>query len=143
MTFAAAPGARLALALWIALAGTLLTALTGLIAGLFTPWLLLLAGFEIAATVGFALWYPPRFTASLHGRFDGTAIHAVKGVLWKKEVFVPLTALRTLETFSTPIERLAGCRILTLRFAGGSVLLPFLSRDEAARLAALLEAAED
>lgn len=142
MNFSAAPGTRTALSLWIALAGVLLTALTGLLAGLFTPWLLVLAGVEITAAVFLALWYPPRYAAALHGSFDGTAIQAVKGVLWKKEVFVPLTALRTLEIWSTPIEQAARCRMLTLRFAGGAVVLPFLSRETAAQLAAQLEAAE-
>lgn len=142
MRFAADAGAAKVLAAWIAGAGVLATGLAGCLAGLFTPWLLILAGAAALFTVFAALWYPPRYVASLHGQFDGDAVRAVKGVLWKREVYIPVSALRTVETGSTPLQRLFRCRTVVLRFAGGAVMLPLLPDRQAAELAGRLEQPE-
>ena len=65
MTFQAGEGARRVLRLWIALAGVLASGLTGLLAGLLTPWLLLLTALVGVLTVVLFLWYPQRSAASL------------------------------------------------------------------------------
>ena len=51
MTFQAGDGARRVLRLWIALAGVLASGFTGLLAGLLTPWLLLLTAVADILTV--------------------------------------------------------------------------------------------
>ncbi len=140
LTFSADKNSETVLALWIAAAGVLITGLAGCLAGLFTPWLLLLAALTGALTVFAALWYPPRYAAALHGSFDGTAVRAVKGVLWKRELYVPASALRTVESGSTPLQRRCHCRTMVLRFAGGAVLLPLLPEEETERLSKALEA---
>ncbi len=141
LAFAANKNGETVFALWIAAGGILATGLAGCLAGLFTPWLLFLAGLAGAATVAGALWYPPRYAASLHGTFDGVAVRAEKGVLWKREVYIPASALRTVESGSTPLQRRLHCRTVVLRFAGGTVLLPLLPEDEAEQLSQALEAA--
>ena len=142
MIFGAGSGAQKILAVWISLAGILAVGLIGLLAGLFTPWLLLAAAVVAAADVFLALWYPPRFVRSLRGSFDGVAVRAAWGVCWQREVFVPMVALRTFECWATPLLRWGGCRVLVLRFAGGATLLPLLSAAQAEELAARLEEAE-
>lgn len=140
LAFAADKRSERVLALWISAAGILLTGLAGCLAGLLTPWLLILAALTGAATVAAALWYPPRYAACLQGSFDGTAVRAVKGVLFKRELYVPASALRTVESGSTPLQRRLHCRTMVLRFAGGAVLIPLLPEDEAERLSKALEA---
>ncbi|HIW72703.1 MAG TPA: PH domain-containing protein [Firmicutes bacterium] len=140
LAFAANRDGETVLALWIAAAGILATGLAGCLAGLFTPWLLGLAALTGAATVVGALWYPPRYAASLRGRFDGVAVRAEKGVLWKREIYVPASALRTVESGSTPLQRKLHCRTVVLRFAGGAVLLPLVPEKEAEDLSRALEA---
>ena len=98
MTFQAGEGARRVLRLWIALAGVLASGLTGLLAGLLTPWLLLLTALVSVLTVFLFLWYPQRYAASLKGGFDGEAVRAQMGVLWRRQIFVPMQALRTFDS---------------------------------------------
>ncbi len=141
--FRAGDGTAAVLRAWIALAGVLGAALTGLLAGLFTPWLLLLTGAAGLATVVLFLWYPPRYRDSVCGDFDGRAVRAIKGVLWKREIFVPMNALRTFETLNTPLSAHFGCCTVLLRFAGGTAVLPLLDEGDAARLTGLLEEAEE
>lgn len=89
MEFRAGDGARRVLMALIAGLTVLAAGLVGLLAGLFTTWLLL--GLLPVSAVGlFAfLWYPPRFAASLSGSFDGTAVRASVGVLCRKEILCP------------------------------------------------------
>ncbi len=143
MTFQAGEGARRVLRLWIALAGVLASGLTGLLAGLLTPWLLLLTALVSVLTVFLFLWYPQRYAASLKGGFDGEAVRAQMGVLWRRQIFVPMQALRTFETWQTPIQRLFHCRTLILRFAGGAAILPLLPDPDALMLTRMLEECEE
>lgn len=90
-----------------------------------------------------AAWhYVPRLTSSLHGGFDSQAVRASYGILWRREIFVPIDALRTYEVWTSPLHRLFGCRTVILRFAGGSAWLPLLDQRDAYALTVRLEAAE-
>ena len=136
MDFHAGEGARKILMLAIAAA-------SGLLAGLFTPWILLALIPISAAGVFLFLWYPPRFAASMEGSFDGEAVRARMGVLWKREVFIPMNALRTFESWAPPLHRIWNCRTIVLRFAGGGAMLPLLSEREAGQLVQMLEDSEN
>ena len=89
MTFRAGDGACKILMMVIAAASVLLAGLIGLAAGLLTPWILLLLIPVAAAGVFLFFWYPPRFAASVEGSFDGKAVQARMGVLWKRDIFIP------------------------------------------------------
>ena len=143
MTFQAGDGARRVLRLWIALAGVLASGFTGLLAGLLTPWLLLLTAVADILTVFLFLWYPQRYANSLRSGFDGEAVRAQMGVLWRRQIFIPMQALRTFETWQTPGQRLFRCRTLILRFAGGAAILPLLSDPDAQMLTRMLEECEE
>lgn len=142
MQFAADDGAKIVLRVWIAAAGLIAVALSAAVAGFFSPWLLWITGFIGVLTVFLSLWYPPRYTDSLRGSCDGVAIRAVKGVLLRREVFVPLAALRTFEINATPMQKYFRCRSVVLRFAGGAVLLPLIPKKQAEQLAAIIEKCE-
>lgn len=142
MQFAANDDAKKVLRIWIAAAGLVAVTLSAALAGFFTPWLLVVTGFVGILTVYISLWYPPRYADVFQGSCDGTAIRAVKGVLWKRELFVPLSALRTFEMSATPVQRIFRCRSVVLRFAGGAVLLPLLPEQQAEQLAAVIEKCE-
>lgn len=85
------------------------------------------------------LWYVPRLTDSLYGEMDDKRIYVRYGVLWRWETVVPLSALRTFETWVSPMQRLFRCRTVVLRFAGGCAVLPLLDEDTANHLTAKLE----
>ena len=87
-------------------------------------------------------WYLPRLCRSLRGSFENHAVRFCVGVWWRREVFVPLGALRNFEVWTPPLHRLFHCRTVVLRFAGGAAWLPLLDEDTARRLTALLEEAE-
>ena len=139
MEFQAGTGARRVLRLWMAGIGVLAASLIGLLAGLFTPWLLIGSGLVGAATVVGVLWYPPRYAGNLQGSCTSEAVRAYKGVLWKQELFIPVSSLRTVESWATPLHRVFHCRSIVLRFAGGGVILPLLPEKQAQELARALE----
>lgn len=143
MTFRAGDGARKILMLAIAAAAVVLAGLVGLLAGLFTPWLLIVLIPGGGAGIFLFLWYPPRFTDSVEGSFDGEAVRAKMGVLWKREIFIPMNALRTFESWAPPLHRRWKCRTIVLRFAGGGAVLPLLSEEAALRLIEKLEETEN
>ena len=70
MDFHAGEGARKILMLAIAAASVLLAALIGLLAGLFTPWILLALIPISAAGVFLFLWYPPGWECCGNGRYS-------------------------------------------------------------------------
>ena len=70
------------------------------------------------------------------------ALRAEIGVLFKKELYIPLSSLRTVESWVTPLHRAFRCRTIVLRFAGGAAILPLLPAAEAGELARLLEQLE-
>lgn len=143
MCFSANAGAVKVLTVWISIAGIAGCALASALAGIFTPWLLIGAGFLGGVTCFAALWYPPRYAAALRGSFDGVAVRVTTGVFRQREIFVPVDALRTFEVGSTPIQRLFGCRTVILRFAGGAAVLPLLPAPQAESLIQALESAEN
>ncbi len=143
MEFRAGDGARKVLMTLIALLTVLAAGLIGLLAGLFSPWILLgLIPVSVSGLFVF-LWYPPRFAASLSGTFDGTAVRASMGVIWQKEIFVPMNALRTFECWKLPFHRFWKCRTIILRFAGGATMLPLLREEDAQLLVERLEETEN
>ena len=93
----------------------------------------------IVVAVFLLVWYLPKLTRSLYGEMDDTRIYVRYGVLWQWETVVSISALRTFETWSSPLQRLCHCRTVVLRFAGGCTLLPLLDADTADRLTAKLE----
>lgn len=89
------------------------------------------------------MWYAPRLTRSLRGALAPQAIYAAYGVVWTREWYVPLEALRTFEVWTPPLHRLFRCRTVVLRFAGGCAWLPLLARQDADRLAEWLARREE
>lgn len=85
------------------------------------------------------VWYVPWVTDSFYGEMDDTRIYMRYGVLWRWETVVPLSALRTFETWASPLDLLFHCRTVVLRFAGGCAVLPLLDEEIANRLTARLE----
>ena len=130
------------LSIWITAAGLPFLALWGAAVVLGGLFLWLGGGVGGAWVAAAALWYPPRWAAAFTARFDGRALYTQSGVLWRKERLIPVDALRTLECRATPLQRKLGLQSLVLRFAGGAATLALLDREEAQKLAALLEKAE-
>ena len=91
----------------------------------------------------FGMWYTRRLARSLRALLAAQAIHAVYGVVWTREWYVPLEALRTFEVWTPPLHRLFRCRTVVLRFAGGCAWLPLLARQDADRLAEWLACREE
>lgn len=143
MQFAANKGAARVLSVWISAIGIAATSLISALAGLITPLFIPLSVISGIITVIAAVWYPTRYAELLHGSFDGSAIRATTGVFIKKQLFVPIKALRTFELCSTPVQRLFGCRTVILRFAGGAAFLPLLPADQAEKLVSELESIEE
>ncbi|MCI8554846.1 MAG: PH domain-containing protein [Clostridiales bacterium] len=143
MEFGAGGRAAWVLTLWLLPPAFLLMAAAGSLAAFFGPALWWAAGPAGGILCLLIVWYPPRYTSSLHGYFDGGAIRAVKGAWWKKELFIPMNALRTFEFWDSPLQKAFGCRTLVIRFAGGSALLPLLDAGQAARLSEQLQRAEE
>ena len=129
MEFQVGDGARKVLTLWIAGTGVLAALLIG-------------SGLVAAATVAVCFWYPTRFVRSFRGSCREEALRAEIGVLFKKELYIPLSSLRTVESWATPLHRAFRCRTIVLRFAGGAAILPLLPAAEAGELARLLEQLE-
>ena len=100
----------------------------------FGGWFFAAAGAVALAGGAFCLWYPPRFARSVQGYFDGKIVAVRMGVVWRRHLFVPRDALRNFEVWRPPLHRLCGCATLLLRFAGGTVVLPFLPCETAERL---------
>ncbi len=96
----------------------------------------------IVIAIPLSVWYLPPLTRSLHGSFDSHAVRATYGLLWRRELFVPVDALRTYEIWTPPLHRLFECRTVILRFAGGSAWLPLLDWRDAYALTVRLEQAE-
>ena len=143
MEFRAGGRAAVVLTLWLLFLSLPLMAVAGICVALFGP-LLWFAVALLGAVLCFAIvWYPPRYAAALRGDFDGRAVRAVKGVLWEKRLFIPMTALRTFEFWDSPLQKALGCRTLVIRFAGGSALLPLLDAEQAAALSSQLDKAEE
>ncbi|MDD2362793.1 MAG: PH domain-containing protein [Oscillospiraceae bacterium] len=143
MHFSADKSTIKVMTVWISVFGIVLSSLISALAGLLTPWLLIISAAVGAATVFVALRYPPKYASVMKVDFDGIAVKAVTGVFIKKQLFVPMTALRTFELCSTPVQRFFGCRTVILRFAGGAVFLPLLPVKQAEELVAALEEFEE
>lgn len=139
MEFQAGAGACRVLRLWMAGIGILASSFIGLLAGLLTPLLLIGSGLTGLVTLVGALWYPPRYARFLQGSCTSEAVRAVKGVFWKQELFIPVSSLRTVESWTTPLHRIFRCRSIVLRFAGGAAFLPLLPEAQAQKLTRLLE----
>lgn len=85
------------------------------------------------------VWYLPRLVSSLYGEINQERLYVRYGIVWRREAVVPLSALRTFETWTPLLHRLFHCRTIVLRFAGGCVFLPLLDEKTACRLTAYLE----
>ena len=90
-----------------------------------TAWFWIPTGIWIPLSLFFCWWFPPRFTSRLHGTFDGQVIFAQMGVLVHRNIFIPHDALRNFELLCPPVHAVCGCSTMLLRFAGGTVVLPF------------------
>lgn len=141
LSFSADKHGEAVLTVWIAAVGVLVTGLIGCLAGLFTPWILRWPGRRAAGRFsprsGTRPATPPRCAAALTERRCGRT----KGCSGSGEVYIPATALRTVETGATPLQRRLHSRTVVLRFAGGAVLLSLLPEEEAERLSRALEIA--
>ena len=99
-----------------------------------TVWLWLPVGIWIVVGILFCRWYPSQFATRLQGTFDGQVIFAKMGVVIHRRIFIPRDALRNFELLSPPLHAACGCYTMLLRFAGGTVILPFLPAEQAKRL---------
>ena len=140
MSFGAEKRAARLLALWIGIGGVVAHFVIGYLAWwLWTPlaWLFL----PLYPCLYWAVWvYPVRWAAGYGGELDASQLYIHRGVLWRREWLLPLSALRSVEWWEPPLHRLFGCRTLLLRHTGGTVLLPLLPRGQAAALWKRLEA---
>lgn len=128
----------------IAVAGALTVAVLLWVPSLFWKWWPWWCGWVAALPlVVFGMLYTRRLARSLHALLVPQAIHAVYGVVWTREWYVPLEALRTFEVWTPPLHRLFRCSTVVLRFAGGCAWLPLLARQDAHRLAERLARRED
>ena len=84
--------------------------------------------------------YPRRFAETLKGAFDGQLLQAHMGVFVSRTVFITRRSLRNFELLAPPLHR--RCRTLLLRFAGGTVVLPFLPAQQAGELFRAFQAEE-
>lgn len=138
MNFTAGNGAvRLLRTVWSALS----------IAGVAAAWRLLSLRSPLVLAVA-AVWaggwiYVARWARSLGGTVTSHTVYVRYGLVWKREILIPVTALRAVELWTPPLHRVFRCRTAVLRFAGGAVRVPFLSAAEARQLCALLEKAEE
>lgn len=89
--------------------------------------------------LGFFWCYVPFLVRSVYGECRAEGLYVRFGVVFRREMHVPFSTLRTYETWAPPLHTLCGCRTMVLRFAGGSVWLPFISTDTARRVAAYVE----
>ncbi len=87
--------------------------------------------------------YVPKLVHSLYGRVDRSAVNVSYGLLWQREIYAPLEALRTYEIWMPPLHRAFRCRTVVLRFAGGSAWLPLLDRTDVERLTTYFEVDEE
>ena len=101
--------------------------------------------FAFAVAVGvwsFGWWYAACWSRSLFGSVNKNVVYVRYGVLWRREALIPLSALRVVELWASPLHRVFRCRTAVLRFAGGAMRIPFLSQKDATRLCGFLESAE-
>lgn len=143
MAFRAGKGAVWILRIVLLIGGVLLTVLLWLPTRFWVWWPWWCCLLPIAAVLPLSLCYLPKLARSLNGSFDAQAVRASYGILWRRELFVPLDALRTYEVWTPPLHRLFDCRTVILRFAGGSAWLPLLDRHDAYALTARLETVEE
>ena len=132
-------GVTAVLQIWISIAGTAACAVISAASGLFTPWLLIAAAASAAASIFASQWYPRRYSDSIRGCFDAGSIRAVHGVLWKKEIVVPVSSLRTAEYRQTPLQRRYKSCTVILRFAGGGAAFPLLPQNQGMELIKIAE----
>ncbi len=143
MEFRAGTGATRLIRTVVWAAATAIAVVLWLPSRFFAAWSPWWAAVPLMVCVPIALWYVPRFTRSIRGALTNDAVYAAYGILWKRELFVPVEALRTFEIWTLPLHRIFGCRTVILRFAGGSAWLPLLEKAEAYALTEWLEHRED
>ncbi len=143
MPFRAGCGAVWILRILLLLLTVLLSLLLWLPARVWELWSPWCAALPFLPIIPVWIRYLPRLSRSLHGRLDGGAVRACYGILWRRELFVPVGSLRTFEIWTPPLHRLFRCRTVILRFAGGSAWLPLLDWQDAYALAEYLEQAEE
>lgn len=122
------PRGRIVLAVWAALPAAA--------AAPFLYWQSIWAGafFTLAAAVlVFGVWCR---AASFAAVADETAICLYAGILYPVQRRAPRDAVCGAVRFSTPLLYLAGCRLVVLHTAGGSILLPAVSAAAAQQLCA-------
>lgn len=83
--------------------------------------------------------YVPFLVRSIVGDCRPEGIYVRFGVIWRREMRVPFSTLRTYEIWAPPLHRVFRCRTVILRFAGGSVWLPLLATETAAMIVAYVE----
>lgn len=142
MTFCAGRGAVRVLRTAVVVGSIVITVLLWLPSRwwLWWPWWVCVAPLPILGLL--TVRYIPRLVSSFHGVFDAHAVRARYGLLWRRDVFVPLDSLRTYEVWTPPLHRLFGCRTVVLRFAGGAAWLPLLDSADAYHLTTRLEELE-
>ncbi len=143
MTFRAGSGAVWVLRSLLAATDAVLTLAIAVAASLLQPWLWWCCPVPTVVCLPIAGLYLPKLARSLHGSVDRQAIHAAYGVLWQRELYAPVKALKTYEIWMPPLHRMLRCRTVVLRFAGGAAWLPLLDRADVERLTAYLETDEE
>ena len=97
----------------------------------------------VCAILVVALWQlAASVCRNFYGELTDTFIRLRYGVLWKCETVVPLSAIRSIEQWIPPLARFSDACMVTLRFAGGNLRLPFLSQQTATALVERLQQKE-
>ncbi len=143
MDFRAGAGATRLMRIVVGAAATALAMVLWLPSCFFAAWSAWWAVVPLVLSVPITLWYVPRFTRSIRGALTDEAVYAAYGIVWQRELFVPVEALRTFEIWTLPLHRLFRCRTVILRFAGGAAWLPLLEETQAYALTEWLEHKED
>ena len=139
MEFCAGTGATRLMRIAVGAVVTAIAVILWLPSRFFEAWSPWWAIVPFALSIPIILWYVPRFTRSIRGTLTNEAVYASYGIVWRRELFVPIEALRTFEIWTLPLHRIFRCRTVILRFAGGAAWLPLLEETEAYVLTERLE----
>ena len=121
-------------------AGLIAAGILGALAGfLWLPLLWLQLPLWLAGLWGVCV-YPTLWAQRSGGELQNGQLYIRRGVCWRREWRIPLSALRGLEWWESPLHRFADCRTLILHYTGGRVFLPLLPREQAMVLWEQLEA---
>lgn len=122
---------RAVLLAWAGMAGALLLP--------FAFWQGAVPGLVLCAVLAALLWWLSAWASGWKlTLLPGGGLAVQYGLVWQSRRALAPGAVIAATRLSTPLLRLAGCRMVLLQTAGGVVVLPCLQRQQAAALCAAL-----